>query len=126
MCKLILKNNEVDYYLTVLKSISKDVSGKLGYAVARNIREFNNSLKEYTQFKNELIVKYGEQKGNEFSLSQNSEKYKDFQNELKPLAEIEHDVPIMFVNAEDVYSSCLTADKIGELFFMIKDGDTNG
>lgn len=123
---MILKNNEADYYLTVLKSISKDVSGKLGYAVARNIRGFNNSLKEYTQFKNELIVKYGERKGNEFSLSQNSKKYKDFQNELKPLAEIEHDVPIMLIDAEDVYNSSLTADKIGELFFMIKDGDING
>ena len=123
---MIFKNNEADYYLSVLRIISKDVNGKFGYAVARNIRELSNSLKEYTQIKNELIVKYGEQKGNEFSLSQNSEKYKDFQNELRPLAEIEHDVPIMLVDAEDVYKSSLTADKIGELFFMIKDGDTNG
>lgn len=123
---MILKNNVADYYLSVLRIISKDVNGKFGYAVARNTRELSNSLKEYTQFKNELIVKYGEQKGNEFSLSQNSEKYKDFQKELRPLADIEHDVPIMFVNAEDVYNSSLTADKIGELFFMIKDGDMNG
>lgn len=121
-----IKNREADYYLSVLKTISKDVNGKFGYAVARNIRELNNSLKEYIQMKNELIIKYGEQKGNEFSLSQNSEKYKNFENELKPLAEIEHDIPIMLVAPEDVYSTSLTADKINCLFFMIKDGEDNG
>lgn len=123
---MILKNNEADYYLSLLKLISKDVNGKLGYAVARNIRELNNSLKEYTQFKNELIIKYGEQKGNEFSLSQNSERYKDFQTEITPLALIEHEIPIMFVEPEDIFNCSLTADKISELFFMIKDGDGNG
>lgn len=123
MCELIFKNNEADYYLSILKSISKEVNGKFGYAVARNIRELTNSLKEYTQIKNELIVKYGEQKGNEFSLSANSEGFKAFQNELKSYADIEHDVPIMRIEAEEIYGSTLTADKISELFFMIKDGD---
>lgn len=120
---MILKNLEAERCLSALKLISKKVSGKFGYAVARNIRELNSSLSEYTQLKNELIVKYGEQKGNEFSLSQNSKKYVDFAKEIKPIAEIEHDVPIMLVDAEEVYSSELTADQIGELFFMIKEGD---
>ena len=120
---MILKNIEADRYLSMLKSISKEVNGKFGYAVARNIRELTNSLKEYMQIKNELIVKYGEQKGNEFSLSVNSEGFKAFQNELKSYADIEHDVPIMSVEAEEIYGSILTADKISELFFMIKDGD---
>ena len=120
-----ISNQVADSYLSALKLISKKVSGKFGYAVARNIRELSNSLKEYIQIKNELIAKYGEVNGNEISLNTNSENYKDFIKELKEFAEIEHEVNIMEIELEHIYNSSLTADLITSIMFMIKEEGVN-
>lgn len=118
-----LNNETADYYLSVLKIISPKVSGKFGYAVARNIRELSTSLKEYTQIKNSLITKYGEQTNKEIVLSADSENFQKYQTEIKEYAEIEHDVNIMFVGPEEIYKSTLTADIISNIMFMVKDGE---
>lgn len=122
-----MSNYVADSNLSALKLISNKVSGKFGYAVARNIRELSSSLKEYTQAKNELIAKYGEVNGNEISLNTNSENYKNFIKDLKEYAEIEHNVDIMKIELDYVYSSSLTADLIANIMFMIKEeGADNG
>lgn len=122
-----MTNNEADINLSALKFISKKVSGKFGYAVARNIRELSNSLKEYIQIKNELIAKYGEANGNEIILNSNSQNFALFQNELREYAEIEHDINIMPIEVEYIYQSTLTADLIDKIMFMIKEeGAENG
>ena len=122
-----ISNQVADSYLSALKLISKKVSGKFGYAVARNIRELSNSLKEYIQIKNELIAKYGETNGNEIILNSNSQNFTLFQNELREYAEIEHDINIMPIEVEYIYQSTLTADLITSIMFMIKEeGVDNG
>lgn len=121
-----LTNETADFYLSVLRIISPKVSGKLGYAVARNIRELSTSLKEYTQIKNSLITKYGEQSENEITLSAGSENFQKYQAEISEYAGIEHDINIMPIEPEEIYKSALTADVISNIMFMVKDGDNIG
>lgn len=120
-----IRNDEADFYLSVLKLISIKVTGKLGYAVARNMRALSISLKEYTEVKNNLISKYGEDNGNEIELKAASENFKLYQAEIAEYASIEHDVDIMQVEAETVFNSPLTADILSNIMFMIKDGEDN-
>ena len=124
--KMKITNEKADYYLSVLKIISTKVTGKLGYAVARNIRELSMSLSEYTGIKNDLITKYGENNGKEIILSVESENYKKYQDEIKEYSNIEHDVNIMLVEPEEIYKSTLTADVISNIMFMVKDGEQVG
>lgn len=124
--KMKITNEKADYYLSVLKIISTKVSGKLGYAVARNIRELSTSLSEYTGIKNTLITKYGENNGKEIILSTESENYQKYFQEIKDFADIKHDVNIMLVDPEDIYKSNLTADVISKIMFMVKDGEQVG
>ena len=121
--KMKITNEKADYYLSVLKIISTKVSGKLGYAVARNIRELSTSLSEYTGIKNTLITKYGENNGKEIILSVESENYKKYQDEIKEYSDIEHDINIMLVEPDEIYKSTLTADVISNIMFMVKDGE---
>ena len=54
-----MKTLEAYNLLNFLNNISKKCIGKLGYAVARNIRVLNTELTEFQNVRNELIRKYG-------------------------------------------------------------------
>lgn len=123
---MYLTNEQSDYYLSVLKIIAPKVTGKLGYAVARNMRNLSNSLTEYIERKNSLIIKYGAEINGEISLNKSDENYKLFLNEIKEFSDIEHDIDIMKVAPNDIYNSTLSADVISNIMFMIDEGDTNG
>lgn len=116
-----LKNLTADYYLTILKTIAPKVSGRFGYAVARNIRELSLSLSEYTQFKNRLIAKYGVNDGKEITLSVNSDEFPKYKAEMSTYEGIEHDLDLMLVSPEDVFKTPLTADDMASIMFMIKE-----
>ena len=120
-----LTNEQADIYLSVLNSISNKVSGKLGYAVARNIRVLKESLSEYTDIKNKLITQYGESKDNTIELRTDNPNFAKFMADIKEYNHIEHDVNIMQIEPEEIYKSDLTADIISNIMFMIKEGDDN-
>jgi len=119
-----LTNKEADFCWSALNEIANKVSGKLGYAVARNLRTIGNSLKEYADIKNELINKYGEKSENGdttlYGASPNFEKYLE---EIDEYSNITHDINIMQVSPEEVYKSPLTANVITNIMFMIKEDD---
>jgi predicted acetyltransferase len=121
-----LNNEAADFYLSILNIISSKVSGKFGYAVARNIRALKDSLSEYTDIKNKLITEYGEQSNNSIELRVDSPNFKKYQEEIKEYNVIEHDVDIMQIEPEEVYKSSLTADVISNIMFMIKEVNDNG
>ena len=123
---MYLTNEQSDYYLSVLKIIAPKATGKLGYAVARNMRNLSNSLTEYIERKNSLIIKYGTEINGEISLNKSDENYKLFLNDIKEFTNIEHDIDIMKVSPSDIYNSTLSADVISNIMFMIDEGDTNG
>jgi predicted acetyltransferase len=121
-----LNNEAADFYLSILNIISSKVSGKFGYAIARNIRALKDSLSEYTDIKNKLITEYGEQSNNSIELRVDSPNFKKYQEEIKDYNVIEHDVDIMQIEPEEVYKSSLTADVISNIMFMIKEVNDNG
>lgn len=90
------------------------------------MRNLSNSLTEYIERKNSLIIKYGTEINGEISLNKSDENYKLFLEEIKEFSDIEHDIDIMKVAPDDIYNSTLSADVISNIMFMIDEGDTNG
>lgn len=119
---LIIKNEIADSYLWILQKIAQKCTGRLGYAVARNMRVLSESLKEYTERKNELIEKYGNKNENgNYVVINGTDGYRKYLEEIKEYDGIEHDVDIMQVEPEEIYKSSLTADIISNIMFMIKE-----
>ena len=90
------------------------------------MRNLSNSLTEYIEIKNSLIIKYGTEINGEISLNKSDENYNLFLKEIKEFSGIEHDIDIMKVTPNDIYDSTLSADAISNIMFMIDEGDTNG
>lgn len=119
-----LTNIEMSNHLKSLRSISTKVRGKLGYAVARNIRKISNELIEFENLRLEHIRKYGtENENGECVIKKNTEEYHKFLTDMQEYATIAHDVDIYNVDADIVMNSDLTADEMIKIEFMIKESD---
>jgi len=116
-----LKNIEMSNYLSTLNQISNKVTGKFGYAVARNIRKISYEVLEFEKVKNELINKYGEDLDGQKVIRLNTIAYKNFLNEIQEYKDITHEVDIFMIDADEVWKSDLTAQEIISLDFMIND-----
>ena len=116
-----LTNRQMDEYCTALSDISEKVSGKLGYAIARNIRKLSEELIEYQTLKNEAIVKHGTtgDDGNS-SIEVGSEAFKNYVEDMKEYMAISHDVDIFTVSEEEVINSSLNAKEMLAVDFMIE------
>ena len=95
-----MTNDKIFASVQVLSQL--DEKGKLGYAIARNLRKLNDAGKEYFEKRDELIQKYGKpiNGGNNFSFSEKNAKA--FNKELEEYAMIEHEVDVMTVS-EDIF-----------------------
>lgn len=117
-----ITNVQMAQYLTSLQSISNKVKGKLGYAVARNIRKISNELTEYNNIRDEYICKYGTKNENgEYVIHQNTEAFNLFLTDMQEFACISHDVDIYTVDAEEFEKSDLTAEEIINVDFIINE-----
>lgn len=117
-----LTNIEMSNHLNSLNQISNKAKGKLGYAVARNIRKISDELIEFENIRLEHIHKYGTDNGNgECVIKKDTEEYYKFITDMQEFANISHDVDIYTVDAEIVMESDLTADEINMIYFMIKE-----
>ena len=107
-----------------LQEIMDKVSGRLGYVVAYNMRMISNELREYESYRNKAISDYGTPDENGISsIPIGSDAYKHFLEEMKQYDDIEHEVNLLKVNPEDIYSSALTAKDIYNISFMINEGN---
>lgn len=115
-------NFEMSKHLISLNQISNKVTGKLGYAVAKNIRKFSEEIIEFDNIRNSYICEHGvkDDAGN-YSIPTNTKEYDDFLIYIEEYAKIENDVDIFMVDSEELYSSSLTASDILNLEFMIKE-----
>lgn len=120
------KNIQMEMMLTKLKPLLPH-RDKIGYIAARNTRMLTEVLTEYTQFKNELIKKYGEvdkdEKGNELqtiSLHSDSENFKSFMNEFDQIKDIEHEINLMTIPYAEVIG-ILNGEEIIDLDFMLTE-----
>lgn len=117
-----LTNLEMLNYLNALNQISDKVYGKLGYAVARNIRKLANELVEFEQIRYETFYKYAIlNSDNEYELKANTLAYQEFINEIHEIAMIVHKVDIYKIEPDIVIESELSAKEVNNLVFMIKD-----
>lgn len=117
-----LTNIEMSNYLNSLQQISNKVKGKLGYAVARNIRKISDELIEFENIRLEHIRKYGTDNENgECVIKKDTEEYHKFITDMQEFANISHDVDIFMINAEFVMDSDLTAEEMIKIEFMINE-----
>lgn len=117
-----LTNIEMSNHLNSLNQISGKVKGKLGYAVARNIRKISNELIEFENIRLEHIHKYGTKNDNgDCFIKKDTEEYNKFLTDMQEYAVIAHDVDIYMINAEEIFKSDLTADEITTIDFMINE-----
>ena len=95
-------------------------SGRLGFAVAKNMRKLSAELVEYDAKRDELIQRYGSPVGEgKFSFSpENAEK---FCSEMSEYDGIEFEFEPMKVDEKTFYSGNLTSDQMYALMWMVNE-----
>ena len=122
-----LTNKQMDDYFQRLSSVSEKTKGRLGYAIARNLRKLSEELVEYQNLKDKAITKYG--KADDDGVSRiliGSDEYEKFLEDMKEFMDIQHDVQIFFVSEEDVINSELNGKEMLAIDFMVSKEATNG
>lgn len=119
---MTMTNIEMLNRSTYLQSISSKVTGKLGFAVAKNIRRITDECQDFIKIKDDLVRKYGtETEESNFVIKQNTESYTKFMEELKVYTDIQHDVDIYSVDEEELWKSELNADEMLMIEFMVSE-----
>lgn len=102
-----MKTSQAENLLNILNTFS-NVKGHLGYVLAYNADKLEKELSVFLKFKNDLIVKYGEEKDGNYSLNGASENFPKFMEELTPLLDDDVDVDLKKVTEEDLENADLT------------------
>lgn len=119
-----LKNSQMAEMLAKLRPLLSH-RDKIGYIAARNYRLLGESLTEYETFRNNLIMKYGEEITDEhgnptIGVKIDSPRFKEFCDELAPFNEMEHEVDLMIAKYTDAIG-CLTGEEILDVDWMFED-----
>ena len=114
---MLMSNDKIFSSVQVLSGLEE--KGKLGYAIARNLRKLNDAGKEYFEKRDELIRKYGKPNGNGGSYTFTEKNAKAFNKELEEYAVIEHEVDVMTVSEEVFCSGTLTSQMMYDLDWMV-------
>ena len=107
----------------MLESITPHLKRRdlIGYACARNYRILSTELQEYASIKNALLQELGDSaEGGVPSISPTSPNYQTFIERFEPIANVEHDVPIMPLKYTDVVGE-LTGEEILDIDWMLED-----
>jgi predicted nucleic acid-binding protein len=117
-----LTNQTMDDYLRALQAISSKVTGRFGYAVARNMRNLSNELVEYRTLKDNTIKAFGviNEQGN-YQIEIGTEAFEKYIEEMKQYTNIEHDVQFMLIGQDELLKSPLNANEILSVDFMVKE-----
>lgn len=121
-----LSNKEMDAYLSALGQISERATGRLGYAVARNMRKISEELVEFQNLKDKTINKYGTVGDNGVaSIQVGSEAYAQYMKTMEEYMDICHDVQLFYVTENEIINSDLNAKEMLSIDFMVKKEDDN-
>lgn len=129
--KINLTNLALIETLNMLNKFN-NVTGKLGYAIARTKSKMMAELKPFEDERNKLIEKYGVVgKDGQYSVPQDSENFTDFAREVTAIAEETVEIDFHQVSQEvfdntDVYSEdCTTRDyELLEVLFVEKQKES--
>ena len=100
-----LNMDKATQYLSALKTMPP-VTGKVGYAIYRNITLLDAATKEYRMMRDELINKYG----SGGMITKESPNFTQFLEELAPLVSIECDVDFFTIDADELYNDALSSN----------------
>ena len=100
---MILKMQQALLYLQQIEQLPQ-ATGKVGYAIYKNITILSNATKEFRQMQNDLIKKYGQNN----SINEQSPNWQKFVQELKPLLDIECDVNLFQIPEDEIYNEVFT------------------
>lgn len=122
MTKQLTNLEMFNYISNISQELMQKVTGKVAYALAYNLRKMQNELKEYMDFRNELITKYSKElEDGRFGIDIKSVEYQEFIKELAQYDNIVHVIELILIAPEDIYSTELNADDIFTINFMIGD-----
>ena len=114
-----LTNRQMDEYFNALNQVSEKTAGRLGYAIARNMRKLSEELVEYQKLKDKFIVKYGTQDENgNVSILVGSEAFDNYIADMREYMDISHEVDIFMVTEDEVINSELNAKEMLAIDFM--------
>lgn len=115
-----LTNMEMVNDIQQLKGVADKVTGKLAYAVARNMRKLSEEVVEFETIKNNLIEKYGElSEQKTYFIKPGTPAYGQFLEEIREYTDLKCTVDIFKVAPEELYHADLNANEILSLDFMI-------
>ena len=115
-----MKTTNLEAWNTLQSAAEINESGKLGFAIAKNMRKLADELKEYDAKRNELIQKYGVSMGDgRFSLS--PENAAKFQEEMEEYDGIEFEFIPMTVSEEVFCSGNLNSSQMFTLMWMVEE-----
>ena len=100
---MILKMQQALLYLQQIGQLPQ-ATGKVGYAIYKNITILSNATKEFRQMQTDLIKKYGQNN----SINEQSPNWQKFVQELKPLLDIECDVNLFQISEDEIYNEVFT------------------
>ena len=112
-----MSNDKIFASVQILSTLEE--KGKLGYAIARNLRKLQDAGKEYFEKRDELIQKYGKPNGDTGNFTFTKKNADAFNTELAEYAVIEHEVDIMTVNEDVFCSGSLTSQDMFNLDWMV-------
>lgn len=115
---MILTNEQMLESLSILAQA--DEKGMLGYAIARNRQKLLAEVQDYSNKRDELLKKYGNDIG-EGKYQLQPESAAAFFEELKPYSELSVDVAVMKVSPEVFCSGNLSSQQMFSLGWMVEE-----
>lgn len=117
---MTMTNAEMASNIEILSQLKE--KGKLGYAVARNIRKLRDAAKEYLELREKLFQEYGHSVGgNRYVVDK--EKLPEFLEALKAdgIPDIEHDFEAFQVDEDTFCGGGLNSQQMDKLMWMVKE-----
>ncbi|MCC8039174.1 MAG: hypothetical protein LIP02_13730 [Bacteroidales bacterium] len=112
-----MTNAEMDSAVQAMSNLHE--TGKLGYAIARNLRILKTECTEYLQLKAELFEELGDRDGNQYSIP--PDKIPEYIERLGDIPSIDHEVNLYTITEEEFLSGTLTSDQMEALLFMVQE-----
>ena len=123
---MLFSNTEMDTMVNNLEPVLEQ-RNKIGYAAARNTRILRTELQEFYQFRDKLIMQYGDyekdEDGNPLtqpSISPTSPNFVKFLEELAPFGDTKHEIDIFTVPMDEAIG-VLSGSEILALDWMLEE-----
>ncbi|MCC8047304.1 MAG: hypothetical protein LIP12_17760 [Clostridiales bacterium] len=114
-----MTNEEMRVSIDVLAQTQE--AGKLGYAIARNLRKLRDAAKEYIEMRDKLLQEYGTPSKTPGQVSVTVDAWQKITAELGDIPEITSDVDVFRVDEDTFCSGGLKSNQMSALLWMVKE-----